>query len=259
MTMNGSDPVLSALADLCRPAPPGLSDKIFADWQVVPSRLGEMYVAFTGDGVQFLRTTESLDRDPAAFAAAYRQRFHRPLRATDRAPAGLRPALRGRRGASTVRLDLSGLSEFERNVLNATRQIPEGQTRPYNWVAREAGRPRAVRAVGTVLARNPIPLIVPCHRVVRADGRLGDYMFGAAQKERLLRGEDTNLDEIAEYARQGVLYIGSDTTGVVCYPTCHNARRITPQHRHGFRTLTAARAAGYRPCHSCRPAVADAA
>ena len=85
--------------------------------------------------------------------------------------------------APTPPLDLSGLSEFERNVLAATRTIPAGETRPYGWVAREAGRPRAVRAVASVLARNPVPLLVPCHRVVRADGAVGRYLFGAEHKE----------------------------------------------------------------------------
>lgn len=259
MTSNGADdPTMGALGALSAAAPPGLSEKIFTGWLVAPSRLGEVYVAFTGAGVQFLRSTESVNGDPAGFTDAYRRRFGRPLRSADRAPAGLLPALGGH-SASSLRLDLGGLSDFERDVLAATRRIPAGETRPYGWVAREAGRPRAVRAVGSVLARNPVPLLVPCHRVVRTDGRLGDYMFGPARKEELLRHEEANVDEVGEYARIGVHYLGSDTTGVVCFPTCHDARRITPAHRQGFRTLNAAVAAGYRPCRTCRPVVGDAA
>ncbi|MGH3764446.1 MAG: Ada metal-binding domain-containing protein [Pseudonocardiaceae bacterium] len=90
---------------------------------------------------------------------------------------------------------------------------------------------------------------------MRADGGLGEYMFGSAHKEQLLRGEQVNLDEVAALAAAGVHFLGSDTTGVVCFPTCHNARRITPTHRHGFATLATATAAGYRPCRHCRPAV----
>ncbi|MGH4013786.1 MAG: methylated-DNA--[protein]-cysteine S-methyltransferase [Pseudonocardiaceae bacterium] len=254
MMINGVDPVVSALGGLSSPAPTGLSDKVFAGWLAAPSRLGEVFVAFTGAGVQFVRSAESVDGDPAAFADAYRRRFARPLRTADRAPAGLLPALRGRPGSS-LRLDLGELSGFERDVLAATRRIPTGETRPYGWIAREAGRFRAARAAGTVLSRNPVPLLVPCHRVVRADGQIGDYMFGPAHKEQLLRGEDANLDEVAEYARQGVHYLGSDTTGIVCFPTCHHARRITAAHRHGFRTIGSAQACGYRPCRTCRPAV----
>jgi len=140
-------------------------------------------------------------------------------------------------------------------VLGATRTIPVGETRPYGWVAREVGNPRAVRAVASVLARNPVPLLVPCHRVVRADGAVGRYLFGTEHKENLLRGENTNLDDVAALARRGVHYVGSDTTGIVCFPTCHHARRITPAHRAGFATVADAVAAGYRPCRSCRPVI----
>jgi hypothetical protein len=110
-----------------------------------------------------------------------------------------------------------------------------------------------VRAVGSALGRNPVPLLIPCHRVTRSDGSLGDYVFGAEAKERLLRAEDVDVDGAAELARRGVRLVGSDTTGIVCYPTCGDARRIGPGHRRGFATLAAARAAGYRPCLHCRP------
>lgn len=257
MIVNGIDPIAGALGGLAAPAPPSLLDKVFAGWASGPSRLGEVFVAFTGDGVQFVRSADAVPGEQTfeVFCRAYRERFGRPLRPAERVPAGVLPALRGR-PAGSLRLDLSSSSAFEQAVLAATRRIPAGQTRPYGWVAREAGRPRAVRAVGTVLARNPVPLLVPCHRVVRADGALGDYMFGPAQKESLLRGEDVNVDEVIELAARGVHYLGSDTTAVVCFPTCHNARRITPAHRHGFPTMTAAAAAGYRPCRHCRPAAA---
>ncbi len=246
--------VEDALAGLTGPAAPRLADRIFGSWLAAPSRLGEVFVAFTGDGVQFLRSAESVRDDAGAFAEAYRDRFGRPLRRVERAPAGLLLALRGSPAAS-LRLDLNGLSDFECDVLAATRRIPAGQIRPYGWVAREAGRPRAVRAVGSVLGRNPVPLLIPCHRVVRADGRLGDYMFGSAHKEELLRAEQVNLDEVEALAGQGAHFVGSDTTRVVCFPTCHHARRITPTHRHGFRTIAVAIAAGYRPCRHCRPSI----
>jgi O-6-methylguanine DNA methyltransferase len=251
--MRGNDPVLGALGALATAAAPaGLTERLFTGWLRVPSRLGEVYVAVTGDGVQFVRPAAAVHDDPTAFAAAYRRRFARPLRPADRAPAGLLPALRGR-PAGSLRLDLGALSEFERGVLAATRRIPAGETRPYAWVAREAGRPQAVRAAAGVLARNPVPLLVPCHRVIRADGRIGEYMFGPEHKEHLLRGEQADLDTLAGYARRGVHFLGSDTTGIVCFPSCHNARRISAAHRQEFRSVAGAVAAGYRPCHSCRP------
>jgi O-6-methylguanine DNA methyltransferase len=248
------DPLVAALGTLRHTAPPALDDKLFTGWLTAPSRLGEVFVAFTPDGVQFVRSTASLDGDPVAFGQAYRLRFARPLRPADHAPAGLLPELAGGRGTPPA-LDLRGLSGFERDVLGATRTIPVGETRPYGWVAREVGNPRAVRAVASVLARNPVPLLVPCHRVVRADGAVGRYLFGTEHKEALLRGEHANLDDVDTLARRGVHYLGSDTTGVVCFPTCHRVRRIAPAHRVGFATVAAATAAGYRPCSACRPAV----
>jgi Adenosine deaminase len=103
-----------------------------------------------------------------------------------------------------------------------------------------------------------VPLLIPCHRIVRADGRLGDYIFGAGHKEELLRAENVKVDEVQTLADQGVHFLASDTTGVVCFPTCHHARRITPAHRHGFARIATALEAGYRPCRHCRPAATPA-
>ena len=66
-------------------------------------------------------------------------------------------------------------NEFERAVLEKALEIPRGEVRPYSWIASEIGRPKAVRAVGSALAHNPVPLVMPCHRVVRADGMIGQY------------------------------------------------------------------------------------
>ena len=77
-------------------------------------------------------------------------------------------------GRRRVRLqfDLRRLSPFERDVLRKTLEIPRGEARTYGWIAREIGRPGAVRAVGSALNKNPIPLLIPCHRVVRSDGQI---------------------------------------------------------------------------------------
>ncbi|MFA1547046.1 methylated-DNA--[protein]-cysteine S-methyltransferase [Actinomadura chokoriensis] len=247
------DPLARELAELAADAPPDLLDRFAARRVGVrgPLREGpleELQVAFTDHGVAYVRAGMG-ERE---FAEAFRARFARPLLPAARPPAGLVPALRtGRPGG--LALDLRGLSDFEAAVLAAAARIPRGQTRPYAWVARQAGRPRAVRAVGSALGRNPVPLLIPCHRVTRSDGALGDYVFGADAKERLLRAEDVDVEGAAELARRGVRLVGSDTTGIVCYPTCGDARRIAPGHRRGFGDLAAAVAAGYRPCLHCRP------
>jgi O-6-methylguanine DNA methyltransferase len=81
-----------------------------------------------------------------------------------------------------VPADLSGTTPFQRRVLEVVKGIPLGEVRPYAWVAREAGSPKASRAVGSVMANNLVPLLVPCHRIVRNDGRTGQYAFSAREK-----------------------------------------------------------------------------
>lgn len=253
MTFNGHDPVIDALNQLVENPPQGLVDRVFGSWVRIPGPAGVLYVAFTDRGISYIRTIESMSGDESAFEENFRTKFGRPLRRVDQPPAGLTPALRRGNGARTVPVDLRQLTDFERDVLDATRRIPSGQVRPYAWIAREIGRPRAVRAVGTALGNNPVPVLIPCHRVVRSDGQLGDYVFGRNMKEKLLRAERANVDEVAALAEAKIFFLGSDTTRIVCFPTCAHARRISPSHRVGFRNMVAATAAGYRPCKSCRP------
>ncbi len=95
----------------------------------------------------------------------------------------------GRRAAFDVPLDWRLTQGFRREVLRATAAIPYGGTASYGEVATRAGSPRAVRAAGTALATNPIPILVPCHRVLRTGGQLGLYRGGAEAKARLLELE----------------------------------------------------------------------
>lgn len=86
-------------------------------------------------------------------------------------------------------LDLSRATAFQRKVWEITRLIPYGETRSYTWVAEQIKKPRAVRAVGQALGRNPLPIIVPCHRVLASNGRLGGYTGGIETKRHLLHLE----------------------------------------------------------------------
>lgn len=95
----------------------------------------------------------------------------------------------GSRQRFSVALDLSGSTTFQRRVWRACARIPRGEVRSYAEVARTAGRPRAARAVGQAMAANPIPVVIPCHRVVRSDGSLGGYGLGIRVKRELLRLE----------------------------------------------------------------------
>ncbi len=90
------------------------------------------------------------------------------------------------------KLDDYGLTEFQKKVLKAALDIPKGEVRTYKQIAKSAGRPRACMAVGTALGRNPLVPIIPCHRVIRSDGKIGNYSGsgGARRKAELLKAED---------------------------------------------------------------------
>jgi len=90
---------------------------------------------------------------------------------------------------------LEGLTEFERAVLLATLEIPRGKVSTYKRIAERIGRPRAYRAVGNALHKNPIPPTIPCHRVVRSDGGFGGDRKGAEARMRLLMEEGIEIDE----------------------------------------------------------------
>jgi methylated-DNA-[protein]-cysteine S-methyltransferase len=95
----------------------------------------------------------------------------------------------GRKMDFPDRLDLSGATPFQREVWEVARRIPYGETRSYLWVAELMGKPGAVRAVGQALGRNPLPVIVPCHRVLASSGRLGGFRGGLEMKRFLLHLE----------------------------------------------------------------------
>ena len=90
-------------------------------------------------------------------------------------------------------VDLRGLAGFQSAVLDACRTIETGTVRSYGWIADQMNNPGAVRAVGTALGHNPIPLLIPCHRVVRSDGSIGSYAFGPDMKHDLLVQEGAIL------------------------------------------------------------------
>ncbi len=98
-----------------------------------------------------------------------------------------------RGGTMDVPIDLRGLAEFQRSVLSTCLTIEPGTIRSYGWIAEQLENPGSVRAVGTALGRNPIPLIIPCHRVVRSDGAIGNYAFGPEMKRQLLIREGAIL------------------------------------------------------------------
>jgi len=88
------------------------------------------------------------------------------------------------------------LTDFQWRVLKVTSKIPLGQTRSYKWVAEQIGNPKAVRAVGQALRRNPYPIIIPCHRVIKEDGTLGGYAGGSSKRKAELLAVEQTIKEL---------------------------------------------------------------
>lgn len=255
--------MVTALRQLAEPAPMSFSRRILTvvgishQYAQIPGPIGPLLVAWGPEGV----TSVERGGDEVGFELAYALQFGRAVTRVEQMPERLRRQVEGRLEGERVEgpaVDLSHLTAFERAVLHKTMEIPRGEVRPYAWVAREIGRPRAVRAVGSALANNPIPFVIPCHRVVRTDGRIGEYGAGGpAAKREVLAVEGVNADELELLAAAGIRYFGSDTTRIFCYPSCRHARRTTPMHRVSFRSADDAHGSGYRACKVCRPLVAS--
>jgi O-6-methylguanine DNA methyltransferase len=209
-------------------------------YALLDTLLGPLYVAWNAHGISAVMRHPSGEQ----FEAEFRERFGRTARPAPEVPCDLGD-----------KFDLRGVTAFERAVLLKALEIPRGEIRPYSWIAAEIGHPAAVRAVGTALARNPIPVFIPCHRVVRSDGHIGNYGLGGPDAKReILSLEGVEPDEIERLARAGVRFVGNATDGSFCFPTCRHARRISASDRVAFKSPESAQAAGYRPCTDCRPA-----
>jgi len=251
------------LTGLAVPAPAGLGDDVLVEVGLVDriaplaTAIGTLWVAWNGRG---LASVDAFADGPSA-AAEHEERTGRRTLIADALPAELASAVSRRLSGERhvpIKLDLRGRTPFEVAVWEKALEIPFGEVRPYGWIAMEIGKPKAVRAVGTALGHNPVPLVVPCHRVVRTDGFIGNYSLGGPHNKRtILAAEGVDPDALEEDARRGVRVVGSDTTKIYCWPTCRHARRTTPQHKVSFRSLRDADARGYRPCKVCRPMAAD--
>jgi O-6-methylguanine DNA methyltransferase len=160
----------------------------------------------------------------------------------------------GKRPGSEIAY-LGEVPKFQRAVLRATATIPRGEVRPYGWVARRAGSAGAVRATGTALGHNPVPFIVPCHRVVRSDWTLGEYSAGGAEvKSIVLRWEGFEPTELEPLAAEHVKFIGDKHSRTFCMPVCGGVLPRSGPDVVLFRTAGEAMAAGFEPCDHCLPA-----
>ena len=162
----------------------GLVDVAF---DLAESPVGDLLVAVTERGLCRIayRPDEALDELAAGFGA----RVLRIPRRTDVVRRELDEYFAGTRREFDLEIDLSPIPVFHRQVLRELVRVPFGQVTTYGALAAKAGRPRAARAVGTVMNRNPVPIVLPCHRVVGSTGALVGYGGGLDRKRALLELE----------------------------------------------------------------------
>ena len=179
-------PEVDARALVRRFAAAAPADVVYA---TVDSPVGRLVAAATPRGLARLAYEDHNGGVDAVVEALAAKLSPRVLEAPGRLDAVRRELdeyFAGRRRAFAVPVDLDVLPPFTRRVLEATAQIPFGQTSTYRDVAVRAGSARAFRATGNALGANPVPIVVPCHRVLATGGRLGGYTGGVERKERLL-------------------------------------------------------------------------
>ena len=172
-----------------RAAAEGLLD---AAWDIAESPIGPLLLAATGRGlawVGFDADDGELDRA----AAALGRRLLRVPRLLDTAHRQLDGYFAGQLHAFELTVDLAGLPAFQRGVLEELQRVPYGATATYGELALRVGNPRAARAVGGALNRNPVPIVVPCHRIVGSAGSLTGYAGGLDRKRALLALEGATL------------------------------------------------------------------
>jgi len=143
-------------------------------------------------------------------------------------------------------------SEFQRRTYISLRKVPPGAVITYHGLAATVGHPDSPRAIGNTMASNPVPIFVPCHRVIRSDGTIGNYGGGVDNKIKLLRAEGFEVGRDLRLPSRAVM--GHRRTGIFCRPDCSAARRADPAEMLIFADARCAGHAGLRACKLCKPA-----
>jgi O-6-methylguanine DNA methyltransferase len=225
-------------------------------WSEVETELGPFGLASTEGGLVAILFEDELTERERRLRGLVGPHDTRPDDGRNAAAAGqLAEYARGARRGFDLRLDRRG-TDFQRRAWAAVAAVPYGRTASYRQIAVRTGRPRAVRAVGAANGANPLPIVIPCHRIVGADGHLHGYAGGLAFKRRLLGLEGALPREDESWrAWAGKLrgrLIGPRSTRIYCRPECRYTDRLSRVPAI-FDSAEEARAEGYRACAVCRP------
>ncbi len=162
-------------------------------YDLVDSPVGTLLVAATDRGLCRIAYDAEPEQEVDRLARAFGLRVLRTALPIDPARRQLDEYFEGKRRRFDLEIDVALLADFNRRVLKELARVPYGEVVTYGELAARAARPRAARAVGTVMNRNPLPIVLPCHRVIGANGKLVGYGGGLARKEALLRLEGALL------------------------------------------------------------------
>ena len=256
----GDAPVEAAVDAALRTARPKLARALgrvrrpLARGGIIDSPVGRLLVAESARGLLAVRFLDSPDVSGAIGALRKRFDLVEDARAAARILSEIKRYLAGDMHALDRPVDLSLVrSDFQRRALMRLRRaVPPGAVITYQALAGAVGVPSGQRAIGNTLARNPVPLYVPCHRVIRSDNTIGNYGGGVARKIQLLRAEGFSLSRDQRLPADSVS--GHLKTHIFCRPRCHAAMRADRAKTIIFADSGHARGAGLRACKLCRPA-----
>jgi methylated-DNA-[protein]-cysteine S-methyltransferase len=162
------------------------SGLVDVSYDVADSPVGPLLLAVTELGLCRISFNPEPERDTEELARTFGVRVLRGPKEVDGVRRELEEYFEGRRRSFDLPLDLRGRTGFSREILDRLARVPYGEVTTYKSLAVEAGNPRAARAVGTIMNRNPIPIVLPCHRVVGSNGSLVGYGGGLDRKRQLL-------------------------------------------------------------------------
>jgi methylated-DNA-[protein]-cysteine S-methyltransferase len=221
---------------------------------IVTSPLGDLLVALSARGI-VLNHYLLNGSDVAETIARLRLGWDpvEDLRAVEEVGGEIRRYLAGEASALRHSVDLTlAASAFQKKILRKLQEVPRGAVISYQALGATAGAPRGARAVGNAMHNNPVPIYVPCHRVIASDGRIGGYGGGVGRKLQLLRCEGFALGDADVKLPDGVIW-GHTGSKIYCRKDCRTFVNVEPGRILFFAHSKEARQAGLRPCKICRP------
>src|SRR6266436_9269823 len=219
---------------------------------VIPSPMGRLLIAESDRG---LATIHFLSMDGAERTLELlRKKFEliENEASTRQVGAEIDRLFKGDFSVLAHRVDLSVVeSDFQRRALTLLRTVPPGAVITYQGLAAAVGHPNSQRAIGTTMATNPVPIFVPCHRVIKSDGTIGNYGGGVENKLKLLRAEGFEVGRNLRVPSGAVM--GHRKTRIFCRPDCSAARRADPNNALLYADSRHAQHEGLRACKLCKP------